>query len=269
MLSTDPEYEQCLELQQLTWGRDFRELVPPTILKISQKVGGVVAGALDGDGRLLGFVYGLTGVREGRLAHWSHMLAVRDEARGSGLGRRLKLFQREFLLGLGCSVMYWTFDPLVARNANLNLGSLGAVPREYVIDMYGQQTGSDLHSGLGTDRFVVEWRFGDPEVADRIARGERWCAAAPLRGARVVAPGGDLDGALAAVERERPRELWVEIPPDIDRLKSEDRGRALSWRDAMRGSMVWALANGYRVSGIAGDLRADGRVWYRLERTAS
>jgi chorismate synthase len=268
MLSSESDYEQCLELQQLTWGRDFRELVPPTILRISQKVGGVVAGAVDADGRMLGFVYGLTGVRGGRLAHWSHMLAVRDEARGMGLGRRLKLFQRQHLLELGCSVMFWTFDPLVARNANLNLCSLGALPHEYVVDMYGQQTGSDLHSGLGTDRFVVEWRFGDPEVAERIARGERWSAAAPVPGSRTISADRDLDAELAALEGERPPELWVEIPADIERLKRDDREQALRWRDAMRRTMTWALGSGYRVGGLAGDLRAGGRVWYRLERAA-
>jgi predicted GNAT superfamily acetyltransferase len=265
-LTSKSDYEQCLRLQQATWGEDFRELVPPTILRISQKVGGVVAGAVTDEGEVLGFVYGLTGVRAGEIAHWSHMLAVRDDARGLGLGKRLKIYQRERLLELGCEVMYWTFDPLVARNANLNLARLGALPCEYVVDMYGTETGSDLHSGLGTDRFVVEWRFGDPEVARRLAAGARWTSPSPPEGAVVVEPSDDVGAGIAKLERERPAGLWVRVPPDIDRLKRADRGAALRWRDAMRASMVWAFGAGYRVRGLAGDLRADGTVWYHLDR---
>ena len=277
-LSSRADYEQCLQLQQATWGRDFRELVPPTILAISQKVGGVVAGAFSargesldrqapaGEAELLGFVYGLTGVRKGELAHWSHMLAVRDDARGLGLGKRLKLYQRQRLIELGCETMYWTFDPLVARNANLNLGRLGARPCEYVVDMYGTETGSDLHSGLGTDRFVVEWRFARPEIARGLEDGVRWSSPAPAGDAAVIGPSEDPAAQVARLAGERPPVFWVAVPPDVERLKRDDRAEGLLWRDAMRTAMVWAFANGYRVVGLAGDLRRDGRIWYRLER---
>ncbi|HVS63503.1 MAG TPA: hypothetical protein VMT85_08365 [Thermoanaerobaculia bacterium] len=265
-LDSRSDYEQCLELQQATWGRDFRELVPPTILAITQKVGGVLAGALTPDGELLGFVYGLTGVRKGELAHWSHMLAVRDQARGLGLGKQLKMLQRQRLVELGCEVMYWTFDPLVARNANLNLGRLGALPSEYVVDMYGTQTGSDLHSGLGTDRFVVEWRFADPDVARRLETGIRWTSPAPAEGAVVIGPGEDAEAQVAGLDRDRPPAFWISVPPDVDRLKRENREEGLRWRDAMRYAMVWAFGHGYRVAGLAGDLRAESGVWYHLER---
>jgi len=97
------DYEQCVKLQLDTWGHDFTECVPASILQISQKVGGVAAGAFDTDGRLIGFVYGISGLRDGRPAHWSHMLAVYPEYRGTGIGRRLKALQRELLLAAGCS----------------------------------------------------------------------------------------------------------------------------------------------------------------------
>ena len=163
-LESDQDYEACMVLQAETWGRDFNELVPPTILKISQKMTGVAAGAFRG-GSMLGFVYGLSGARGGRPAHWSHMLAVTREARGLGLGKGLKFFQRDYLLANGVEVMFWTYDPLVARNANLHLNRLGALPVEYVLDMYGESTGSDLHSDLGTDRFIVSWEFASTRVA--------------------------------------------------------------------------------------------------------
>lgn len=193
------EYLACVELQELTWGSGFHERVPPSMLLITQKTGGIAAGAFDGDGRLLGFVYGLTGIRKGKLAHWSHMLAVRPETQGLGLGRRLKLYQRETLLPLGVDTVYWTYDPLVARNANLNLNRLGARVEEYVPDIYGPDTASELHSGLGTDRFVVAWPIASPAV-DAIVSG----AASPSRGASRTVPvvtAGHADGPTTALKQ--------------------------------------------------------------------
>jgi predicted GNAT superfamily acetyltransferase len=155
-LESHDDFLQCVALQHETWGADFVDSVPPSILQVCQKVGGVAAGAFDGEGRLVGFVFGLSGVRHGRLAHWSDMLAVREELRGRGLGQRLKAFQLSLLLERGIEVAYWTYDPLEAGNANININRLAAFPVEYVPDMYGEAT-STLHAGLSTDRFVVEW----------------------------------------------------------------------------------------------------------------
>ncbi|HYO12137.1 MAG TPA: GNAT family N-acetyltransferase, partial [Thermoanaerobaculia bacterium] len=110
-LSSLPDYEACIELQRMTWGRDFSDVVPLSILKIVQKVGGIAAGAFAPDGRMLGFIFGVTGVRDGRPLHWSHMLAVDPEARDLGLGTRLKLYQRELLVQSGVEEMQWTYDP--------------------------------------------------------------------------------------------------------------------------------------------------------------
>ena len=169
-LDTREDYEACVRLQRDIWGPDFLDVVPATILMVSQKVGGVNAGAFDTNGRLLGFVFGISGVRNGELAHWSDMLAVRRDTRGAGVGKRLKLLQRDLLLNDGITVAYWTYDPLVARNANLNLNSLGALPVEYVANMYGE-TQSGLHAGLDTDRFVVVWRLDDPRVEQTLNDG--------------------------------------------------------------------------------------------------
>ena len=163
-LDSRGDYDACVRLQREVWGADFVDVVPATILMVSQRVGGVAAGAFDADGRLLGFVFGISGLRGGEPVHWSDMLAVRPEARGAGLGKRLKHFQRGQLLERGVRRMLWTYDPLVARNANLNLNGLGAAPVEYVVDMYGD-THSTLHAGLETDRFVVEWRLDAPRGA--------------------------------------------------------------------------------------------------------
>src|SRR5205085_8897976 len=133
-----------------TWGALFADTVPASILKISQRMGGIASGAFDAEGTLLGFVYGITGVENGDVVHWSDMLAVRPEAQNLGLGRRLKEHQRDAMKLIGARVIYWTYDPLVARNAHLNFNVFGVRVVDYVRDMYGVDTGSDLHRGIGT-----------------------------------------------------------------------------------------------------------------------
>ena len=155
-LASLADYAACVALQRETWGRTFSDVVPPSILKVTQRLGGVAAGAFADDGALVGFVYGITGWERGRPVHWSDMLAVRPEARNHGVGRALKEHQRRAVRELGVDVIYWTYDPLVARNAHLNLDVFGVRVVEYVEDMYGE-TDSDLHRGIGTDRLIVAW----------------------------------------------------------------------------------------------------------------
>ena len=155
-LAGHAELEAAVVLQEETWGEGFHERVPPSTLLVAQKLGGVVAGAFAPGGALVGFVFGMTGVRHGQLVHWSDMLAVRPEWRGHGVGQALKRFQRERCRALGIATIFWTFDPLAARNARLNLNRLGARVDDFVPDMYGANTGSPLHD-LGTDRLVASW----------------------------------------------------------------------------------------------------------------
>ena len=155
---------QCVALQQLTWGSDFTEKVPAAMLLVAQKLGGVCAGAFDDDGQMRGFVFGVTGLRDGKIVHWSDMLAVHPDAQGQKLGEQLKEFQRAQCRELGISTIYWTYDPLVARNAHLNLNRMGARVDEFVVAMYGEGTNSPLQGDMPTDRFIVSWPV-DPSAA--------------------------------------------------------------------------------------------------------
>jgi predicted GNAT superfamily acetyltransferase len=272
-LQSEADFEQCLELQRATWGNDFRELVPPTIVRIGLKVSGIAEGAFAPGDRLVGFVFGLSGIRRGRIAHWSHMLAVYEEARGLGVGRLLKERQRDLLLRLGCEVVYWTYDPLVARNANLNLQRLGALPEEYVRDMYGSDTGSVVHSGLGTDRFVVAWEIAAPRVV--AALEGRGVTPQPLPGPGSVLAVSDLaTGALLDTPRgERElaaaAEYFVEVPEDIELLKAAAFDQAQRWRAGTRYALETGFANGFRVVGLSRGVVGEGgqpRSFYRLLR---
>jgi predicted GNAT superfamily acetyltransferase len=231
-LETAEDYAACIELQEATWGVGFADRVPPSFLMATQHVGGVVAGAFEPDGQLVGFVLGLTGLRDGRPVHWSHMLAVRADRRDRGLGRALKRFQRNRLLERGVTTMYWTFDPLVARNANLNLNVLGAVVEEYVVDFYGPGEDSPVDRGIGTDRFIVRWDLG-PDAPTRPGdwRGE------PVR---------------------------IEIPADIQEIKRRSLEQAQDWRRTTRQAFTYYLDLGYRVTGFEVAARGRGGC-YRLE----
>jgi len=160
-LRTQAEYAACVRLQRETWGANFSQTVPPAILQVAQKVGGVCGGAFD-DGELIGFVFGITGIQNGQPVHWSDMLAVRASYRDQGIGAKLKWYQRRVLLERGVTRMLWTFDPLQTKNAHLNFALLGVIAREYVVDMYGQ-TDSPLHAA-GTDRLIAIWEMASARV---------------------------------------------------------------------------------------------------------
>jgi chorismate synthase len=264
-LRTEEELRACIALQRETWGDAFTDVVPPSILKVSQRIGGVAAGAFDEDDHLLGFVYGLTGVegKGGRIVHWSDMLAVRTEARNLGLGRRLKEYQRRVVGELGAAVIYWTYDPLVARNAHLNFNVFGVRVTEYVQEMYGQ-TDSLLHRGIGTDRFVVEWPVPDAEVNKRLVETHAAATNRQLLEAPILNAGSGTreegSGALEIGDRAR-----VEVPHDIAVLQEHDREQAIAWRRSTRAAIQHALAAGLAVQGFIADECAQ-RGYYLLAR---
>jgi predicted GNAT superfamily acetyltransferase len=252
-LQTHEDYKACVALQKETWGETFSECVPPSILMVSQKLGGVAAGAFDAAGRLLGFVFGLTGVKDGRLVHWSDMLAVRKEFRDMGLGRRLKLYQKELLLELGVKVVYWTYDPLVARNAHLNLNQLKASVAEYVPDMYENDSPGELYRGLSMDRFIVEWHIAEERAENAApeplqAEAQRF-AHAPIVNTHTGGAHLNEAGSPMPIISELPKlpAVRVEIPPDIQLVKSESMARAVEWRATTRRAFLFYQEQGYQV----------------------
>ena len=264
---TNEEYDACVRMQHAIWGEDFTESVPATILKVTQQIGGVTAGAFDASGRLLGFVFGMMGSMDGKLVHWSDMLAVHHDARNKGLGRRLKLFQRELLRPLGVERMFWTYDPLVAKNAFLNIVRLGARPTEYVVDMYGSDTHSALHSGLGTDRFIVAWDLTRDGGANTPSAAEREAAVLQAPIANALTKG---DGADAGLPAELPDAdvVRVEVPADVDAVIARDISAAATLRASTRRIFTHYMDRHYRVSGFS-HLTPDNRYFYILSRNGS
>jgi predicted GNAT superfamily acetyltransferase len=263
---SNEEYEACVRMQHAIWGEDFTEAVPATILKVTQQIGGVTAGAFDQDGRLLGFVFGMIGSMDGELVHWSDMLAVHHDARNKGLGRRLKLFQRELLRPLGVERMFWTYDPLVAKNAFLNIVRLGARPTEYVVDMYGADTHSALHSGLGTDRFIVAWDLTKEAGANTRSEAQLESAVRDAPIANALPFGGGRTGPAA--ELPDVDVVRVEVPADIDAVIARDLSVAAALREGTRRIFTHYMDRHYHVSGFS-HLMPDNHYFYILSRNAS
>jgi predicted GNAT superfamily acetyltransferase len=149
------DFEACLEIQKRVWGHDEAGFIPSDMFIVAKKIGGQVIGSFDGE-RMVGFALALPGYRDRQPYFHSHMLAVDSEYRNLGLGRRMKLAQREDMLRRGIRLMEWTFDPLEIKNAHLNFERLGVIVRNYIPNLYGSVS-SALQGGLPTDRLIAEW----------------------------------------------------------------------------------------------------------------
>ena len=156
------EFHACVQLQREVWGESDLEVEPVTGFVVAGETGGQVLGAFDG-ARLVGYTLALVGFRDGVVYLHSHHTGVHQDYRDRGVGRMLKLFQREEALGRGIRFVQWTFDPLELRNAHFNLNRLGAICRQYKPNLYGV-TSSPLHRGLATDRLLAEWQLDSPRV---------------------------------------------------------------------------------------------------------
>src|ERR1700724_2246737 len=164
------DFRACVALQKEVWNFSDAELVPLRMFVVADKVGGQVMGAFEGN-VMVGFALSVPGTRTGHVYLHSHMLAVRKDHRNAGLGRRLKLMQREDALARGIELIEWTFDPLEIKNAYLNIEKLGAIARRYNINQYGI-TSSPLQGGLPSDRLIAEWWLKSKRVETLLATGK-------------------------------------------------------------------------------------------------
>jgi predicted GNAT superfamily acetyltransferase len=249
------DYRAVVALEQEIWGyTDPADIVTVPVFIITIKRGGILIGAFDDSDRMVGFAFSIVGMKDGRPTQWSHMMGVVPEHRRSGLGRRLKLGQRERAMAAGFDLMEWTFDPLQCLNAHLNFTCLGVVCQEYSRNVYGEST-SSLHKGTPTDRFVAEWHLRTPHVERRIARDSD-AAAVPLTiraqeasDAPIANPslGTELwvRPGTADLTIEAPR-VWVEVPSAFTEMQQQAPELALEWRHHTREIFETYFSRGYR-----------------------
>lgn len=240
------EYRQCEAMQAKIWGPDDVAGTGRLDLITAQHNGGLVLGAFHPDGRLVGYVYSFAGVTpSGQLKQCSITLGVDPDHQKSGIGYRLKMAQREATLAKGMDLITWTFDPLLSLNAHFNLNKLGANVTDYLVNVYGP--GSGLNSGLDTDRLVTEWRLRPTEAAPAPSAAHRQEATVVTRVDRDHLGVAHCLGADLQCQDEA---LLIEIPPDIQAVKSADRAIARGWRRNVRHTFLNYLSMGYVVVGF-------------------
>ena len=217
-LMAQAELEEAVRLQKQIWGFEEIELLPVRLFVVATKVGGQVFGAFDGS-RMIGFLLAIPGLKPGGPGYLhSHMMGVLPDYRNHGVGRMLKMRQREDALARGISLVEWTFDPLEIKNAYFNIQRLGAVVRRYVLNQYGTTT-SHLHGGLPTDRCVAEWHVADPRV-EAVVIGKELMR--PPVEARIAVP-REIE-ELRRAEPAKAREIQEAISNEF--LECFDRGLA-------------------------------------------
>jgi predicted GNAT superfamily acetyltransferase len=258
------DYDACERLQMEVWSFPPSEAVPAMHLVALHRFGGVCIGAFDGD-CMVGFVCGFTAIVKGSVFHHSHMLAVLSDYRGGRLGEKLKWAQRERVRREGLALINWTFDPLQAPNANLNINRLCAIARKYRVNLYGESD-SPLHGGIPTDRFEVEWSLESHSVIDA-ERGDYpdWTGweGLPCVNPTVYSASGLLttSGEELRLDLEEPIVL-VEIPRTITAVMSKDKELVLDWRLTTRRIFQVYFERGYVVRAVH---RKGASAFYRLE----
>ena len=248
-LTTIEDFQQVVALEKAIWGyTDQGDLVTVPVFIFTVHRGAVLIGAVDPNGRMVGFAYAIVGMKAGRPMLWSHMTGVLPECRG-GLGYRLKLEQRDRALSQGYDLIEWTFDPLQAMNAHFNFAKLGGVVEEYAVNFYGEST-SALHRGTPTDRVVLSWRISAPHVVRRLEQPAALRARAHDVTEAPVANTTIADGEWLKNSKIdltiHERRLWIEIPMGFTEMQQRAPDRALAWRLDVRQMFEEYLAKGYR-----------------------
>ena len=263
-LKTFEEFIQAREIQRQCWGFAPGEGLYPPVLNTAAQNGGTVLGAFDA-GRMVGFLFGFLGLHEGhRLKLCSQTMGVLPEYRNRGVAAALKWAQRERMLALGIDLITWTYDPLEAPNARLNLHTLGAIARTYKRNVYGENFGA-LGRGLPSDRFLVEWRVTSERV-ERCAAGEAPEAFLPDAPIVNVCSGAGVGRRIdsLSLKLDAPR-LRVEIPVDIQAMKAANMPLAQEWRIETRQIFEAYLARGYHaVDALRVDEEGSRRNFYVL-----
>jgi predicted GNAT superfamily acetyltransferase len=243
---------------------------PYTQLISAAHNGGTLLGSYDGPD-LVGFVYGYMGMSGAKLYLFSQRMGVLPNYQSHGIGMKLKLAQRDMMLRKGVDLIVWTYDPLLGKNASLNIEKLGGIVRHYARDIYGAVS-NPLQVGLSTDRFLLEWELMSDRVRQRIRRkgprplAEDWLREEEYNFVNYVTWDSNLPRPIASdLEMDDPV-LLVQIPHDLNMIKKMDLGVARGWRESTRDIFETYFRHGYVVTSFARSTGPHIPNIYKMER---
>ncbi len=269
-INTLTDLRKCHEIQRATWGFTDLMVFPYTQLISAAHNGGVLLGAYVNE-ELVGFVYGYLGMSGSKLYHFSQRMGVLPQYQSMGIGMKLKLAQREQMLRQGIDLIVWTYDPLLGKNAALNIEKLGGFVRHYARDIYGA-VNNPLQVGLSTDRFLLEWELMSDRVRERIRsseprpRAEEWLKQDRHHLVNYVAWEGNLPRPVALDLEMEEDTLLVQIPPDLNAIKRIDLSVARGWRESTRDIFETYFKRGYVVTGFARSTESQMPNLYKMEK---
>ena len=218
------DFKQCIELEREIWHDDDIGIMPIRLYMISKTCNAPTIGAFDAAGRLVGFVHTSLALVGRHVAYHSHLAAVVERLRHRDIGYRMKMAQREHALLVGIPLIMWTFDPLLSRNAHLNINKLGAIIRRYEVNYYSEGFSAVFDSDVPSDRIFAEWWVASPNVKSV------------------------LEGTRPSVDEDRGS---IEIPEDVTAVRATSIEEHLRWRLAVRKEFQKEFALGNIVRGFA------------------
>ena len=271
-----PEEMPAVEaLQRAVWPDSETDVVPAHVFIAAIHNGGLLLGAF-ADEQLIGFVFGFPGLEttpDGpRAKHCSHMMGILPRYRDSGVGFALKRAQWQMVRHQGLDHITWTYDPLLSRNAYLNITKLGAVCNTYRRSEYGDMR-DGLNAGLPSDRFLLDWWINTRRVERRLGKRARrplklhnfsQANLQPLYAPRT--PTGSWPRPPEHFSPLEGRLALAEIPSDINAIKEADFAIARDWRFFSRELFETAFASGYLITDFVYD---EGRSFYVLSHGES
>jgi predicted GNAT superfamily acetyltransferase len=262
LLETPEDLQLVEELQRSVWPGSETDIVPMHIMITVVHNGGLALGAFEEE-KMIGFVFGFPGLEETpdgpRAKHCSHQMGIHPDYRDSGIGFALKRAQWQMVRHQGLDHITWTYDPLLSRNAHLNIAKLGAVCSVYRESEYGEMR-DGLNAGLPSDRFQVDWWINSRRVEKRLSKRPRptlnltHISRSGLR--PLYTPQTRTGGLTRPPEHVPPFEerlLLVEIPSNLMDLKSKDFALARDWRFFSRELFESAFARNYIVTDFVFD----------------
>jgi predicted GNAT superfamily acetyltransferase len=262
---TSADYHACQGAQRRAWGVTEAGYVIPVATMVGANLhGGLVLGAFLADGSAVGLSFGFLGRIEARLCLYSQLTGVVPGYQSQGLGRELKLLQRDHARASGLHLIAWAFDPLQAGNAHFNLGRLGASVGRYIDNMYGDRTDA-LNAGVPTDRVIAEWELDEGSRSRTVLDPRSTLALPHLIETDSNAHGRLVPAGVNAIP-DSSRAL-LEVPESIATLRRADSQLAEAWRRSVRQAFHSALGSGYRAVGfVRHDAHGSRRAFYVLER---
>ena len=276
-LTTVEQFKTCEKLQQEIWQADPIDIIPVDILVTAQRHGGIILGAFDLYGEMIGCLFGFTGYTavndpltpNHRLQHCSHFLGVSEKWRNKGVGFLLKRKQHEWASRQGYDWITWTYNPLEIANATLSIGKLGAMSRCYLPDLYGVMP-NKLNEGLHTDRLEVVWDIRSEHVIKRLGEGWRIPSLKDLvlDGSYIINSSQVINdkwiGPSKTIKIPEGRQILIEIPTNFQDMREANLNLAIDWQLHVRYALETSFRHGYTICDIVKTGDITQKAYYLL-----